>query len=498
MIEAIVQGLTNVFSPGVFPWIFLGVIVGLIVGILPGLGGGTMLAICLPLIFGKDPAVALALLVGMMATFGTGGPITSILFGIPGEAGSVATILDGYPMAQKGMAGRALGAAIMASVLGGFFGAFWLVVLIPVVRPIILAFGSPEILMMAILAISFVAVLGRGSMPKALVAAALGMMLGYVGRHPGTGVLRYTSGILYLHGGFAIIPVVMGIFAIPEVIELMVAGTSIAKVEHRLIKRIEVKEGIKDCFRHWWLLLRCSAIGTAIGIIPGIGSVVAQWLSYGHAKQTSRRASEFGQGCVEGVIAAECPDNAKEGGALLTTLAFGVPGSVGMAIFMGALMILGIPPGPEMITKHLDLVWTVIFTLIIGNALGGIIALFFARDLARVTFLREVVLSPLILLLVVLGAYGAANSMLDVLICFGIGILSYLLKAFDYSRVTLVLGFILGDYIERYFLISLSTLGPGFLFDSPIAIVLALITILGLSYRKIKGLYKKFLLRPQR
>ena len=491
MLGAIWQGIANVLNPGMLPWVFLGVIVGLTVGILPGLGIAATLAILLPVVYGLNPTFALTFLIVLSAAGSQGGSVTSILFGVPGESISVATMLDGYPMAQQGKAGRALGSAQMASMLGAVFGGFVLAILMPLAKPVILAFGSPEMFMMAILGISFVAVLGRGSALKAFIAGALGILLSFVGFHSGTGVLRYTGGILYFWNGFNVVPIFMGLFAIPEVIDLAERGGTIAR-EQANVGWADVWEGVKDTFKHWSLVLRCSAIGTALGLVPGVGSVVSQFICYGHAKQTSKKPQEFGLGNIEGVIAPESGNNAKEGGSLFTALAFGLPSGAPMVIILAALMVLGIKPGSEMVTKHLDLFWTLVVSLIVGNLIASSICILSARALARITFVKATILVPIIILLVILGAYGVANDIRDVVLAFAFGGIGYVMKKHDYSRVTMTIGFVLGDYIERYFLLSLATLGPGFLLVSPIALGLLILTILGLAGRSVKGLSKKF------
>jgi TctA family transporter len=498
MAEGLLHGIVNVFSPTVFLWMFLGVIIGLIVGILPGLGGVATLAILLPVVYGMDPTIALTFLIAIHTCVYQGGAVTSILFGIPGETATTATILDGYPMAQKGMAGRALANSQVASMLGGIFGAIVLAVFIPIARPIILAFGSPELFMMAVMGISFVAIESQRSTLKAFIAASLGIILSLVGFHHGTGALRYTGGIIYFYEGVKMVPVFMGLFAIPEVIEMAVSGETIAKVKDSNLKWGDVRQGIKDVFIHWWLMIRCSAIGTVIGIIPGVGGVVAQFMCYGHAKQTSKQPEAFGKGCEEGVIATQSGDNAKEGGALLTTLAFGIPGSSAMVIILGAMMVLGVKPGPEMITQHLDLLWTIVITLIVSNIIASLIGLLAARPLARLTFMKESILVPIILLLVILGAYGVSNDITDVLVAFAFGIFGYLMKIYDYSRIAFTISYVLGDYVERYFLISLSSLGPGFLLVSPIALTLLILTVLGLTGGKLKKLFRKNMRPAQR
>ena len=465
----------------------------MIVGLLPGIGGSATLAILLPIVYGLNPTVALVFLIAIHAACSQGGVVTSILFGVPGESTTTATMLDGYPMTQQGKAGQALGASLTSSMMGALFGGAVLAVLIPVAKPIILAFGSPEIFMMAFMGISFVAVLGRGARIKSFIAGGLGLILSFVGFHSGTGALRYTWDILYLWKGLDVVPIFMGLFAIPEVIDLAIKGGSIAQVEETKFGRSDVVEGIKKVFTHWGLLLRCSAIGTLLGLIPGVGGVVSQFICYGHAKQTSKHPQEFGSGCIEGVIAPEAGNNAKEGGSLFAGLAFGLPSGAAMVIIIAALMVLGIKPGPEMITQHLDLFWTLVIALIIGNVFASLICLLSAKALAKISFIKGTILVPFVILLVILGSYGVANDITDVIVAFLFGITGFLMKAYDYSRVTFTIGFVLGDYAERYFMLSLGSLGPKFLLVSPIALTMLVAIILGMLITGIKGRFARIL-----
>jgi TctA family transporter len=286
----------------------------------------------------------------------------------------------------------------------------------------------------------------------------------------------------------------MGLFALPEVIDLAVKGGSIAKVERTSIGWEDVWGGIKESFKHWSLVLRCSAIGTTLGLIPGLGGVVSQFICYGHAKQTSKQPQLFGFGSIEGVIAPESGNNAKEGGSLFSALAFGLPSGAAMVIILAALMVLGIRPGQEMITKHLDLFWTLVVSLVLGNILASSICIVLARPLARITFLKGTVLIPIIILLVILGAYGESNIR-DVYLAFVFGGIGYLMKMYDYSRITFTIGFVLGDYAERYFLVSVASLGPTFLFVSPIALIIFFLILIGLVGRGVKNLSLRFFQR---
>ena len=326
----------------------IGIAIGFAVGILPGLGGPTTLALMLPFVFTMTPVEAFAFLLGMAAVTNTTGDITSILFGIPGEPTTASTIVDGHPMAKNGEAGRALGAAITSSLFGAVFGALVLALALPIVRPLVLTFGSPEFFMLALLGITFVASLSGEALVKGLAAGCLGLWFATIGLAPVSAVQRYTFGQLFLWDGIGLVPVTIGFFAIPEVIDLAVQGSSIAKVE---VGRLGgVWQGVRDTFTHWLLVLRCSAIGTFVAIIPGMGAATTQWLAYAHAVQSSSNRARFGRGAVEGVLGPGAANNSTLGGSLVTTVAFGVPASVTMAILMGAFLIQGLVPGPSMLT----------------------------------------------------------------------------------------------------------------------------------------------------
>ncbi|MDP2719122.1 MAG: tripartite tricarboxylate transporter permease, partial [Dehalococcoidia bacterium] len=306
MLEAMWLGLQDLLSLQVMFFLVLGVVIGLIFGIIPGIGGLTAIAILLSLVWGMKPVLALSFLLALSAASSQGGSITAILLNVPGTGPNAATLLDGYPMAQQGKAGRALGAVLTASALGGLFGGLVLILLIPVVRPLVLAFGSPELFFLVLLGISFIAVLSGGSMIKGTAAGGLGIMLALIGYQVTTGMPRFTFGTLYLEDGISLIPLTLGLFAIPEAIDLALKGGAISSKDRAIVTiGSDLFEGVKDVFRHFWLFIRCSVIGTIMGIIPGVGAETATFVCYGHAKQTSKHPEQFGLGTVEGVIAPE-------------------------------------------------------------------------------------------------------------------------------------------------------------------------------------------------
>src|ERR1700694_2119094 len=367
----------------------LGCIMGLVLGIVPGIGGLTGTAMLLPFTFNMDPYSAFALLLGLGATTATGDPIPAILFGVPGGASSAATVLDGYPMAKKGEAGRALSAAYMSSMMGGIFGAMLLAVSIPILRPVMLYLGSPELLAFSVLGISMVAVLSGNAPLRGITAGCLGVMIAMIGTDPQSGTLRWTMDSLYLWDGLPLVPLTLGIFALPELCDLAIGRTAVVQEGLVLNTKAGMLAGIKDCWEHWFLILRCSWIGSAMGAIPGIGASVIDWISYGHALRTEKGAAQtFGTGDVRGVIAAESATNAREGGALVPTVAFGVPASAGLGILLGAFLIHGLVPGPEMLTKRLDITYSMVWSIAIANILGSGLCFAFSGQLAKVATLR--------------------------------------------------------------------------------------------------------------
>lgn len=477
MLEAAVQALVAMSEPARLGFLFLGALLGLILGILPGIGGVAGTAILIPFTFGMDPVTAFAFLLGLASTTATGDPIPAILFGIPGGAGSAATVLDGLPMARRGEAGRALSAAYMSSLMGGLFGAALMAVSLPLIRPLVLAVGSPELLALAVLGISMVAVLSGNTPLRGLAAGAFGLMLAMVGTDPQTGTQRWTLDSVYLWEGVPLIPVVLGLFALPELCDLAISRTAISG------KMFEVRggrwEGAKDCFRHWWLILRCSWIGSFFGAIPGIGAAIIDWLAYGHALRTEKGAQQsFGTGDVRGVIASESANNAKEGGALVPTVAFGVPGSAGMAVLIGAFAVHGMIPGPDMLTKHLNVTYSMVWSVALANIVGAGLCYLFSTKFALLATLRYTLILPSVLSIVYVGAFSGSRQWGDLFVLLTFGALGWIMKQMKWPRPPLLLGFVLGDLFERYMFISVERYGWDWL-TRPMVMVLFAFALIG-------------------
>lgn len=467
-------------DPARLVYLGAGCVMGLVLGIVPGIGGLAGTAMLLPFTFNMDPYTAFALLLGLGSTTATGDPIPAILFGVPGGAASAATVLDGFPMAKKGEAGRALSAAYMSSLMGGVFGAFLMFISIPVLRPIMLFLGSPELLAFSVLGISMVAVLSGNAPLRGLTAGCLGIMIAMIGTDPQSGTLRWTFDSLYLWDGLPLTPLLLGVFALPELCDLLISRTAIAADTSVGNIYKGQWQGAKDCFRHWWLIVRCSWIGGGIGSIPGISASVVDWLAYGHALKTEPGAGKtFGKGDVRGVIASESANNAKEGGALLPTVAFGVPGSATMAILLGAFLIHGLVPGPDMLTKNLDITYAMVWSIALANILGAGMCYAFSPQFAKLSVVRFSLILPAVLGIVYIGAFEATRQWGDLYSLLAFGLLGWIMKQFKWPRPPLILGVVLGDTIERYLFISVERYGVSW-FARPVVAILFLIAIIGI------------------
>ena len=487
MFDAFINGLLLVLQWKAFSLMMIGMGLGFAVGLLPGIGGAATLALMLPFIFKMSPAEAFAFLLGMHAVAATTGDITSILFGVPGEAISAATVVDGYPMAKNGEAGRALGAALMSSLIGALIGALVLALAIPIVRPLVLSFGSPELFMLAMMGIACITSLsglGARSQIKGFAMGFLGLLLSTIGQERQSGSLRFDMGLMYLWDGLDLVPVLVGIFAIPEIIDLAVRGTAIAGERRPENLQAGVIQGIKDTFHHFWLVVRCSAVGVFIGILPGAGGGVAQWVAYAHAVQSAKDAKDrgrFGKGDIRGVLGPGAANNSKEGGELIPTVAFGVPGGGAMGILLGGFLIMGLTPGPDMLTKHLAITFSMVWTLVIANIITVVLCLAVLNHLAKVTYVRGGLIIPFVLFLVFVGSYTANGQIADLIVTFIFGSLGYLMVLFGWPRPPFVLGFVLGKLVETYLFISVNRYGFSWL-GHPVVVVLICLTGLVIAY----------------
>ncbi len=485
IVEGLISGFMQAISFAVLPYLLVGATFGLIIGVIPGLGGHFAMAMVIPFLYSMEPAAGIAFLLGAHSTVAQGGGLTAIFFSTPGTGQNAATLLDGAPMRNKGLGAMAAGAALTACFLGASFGALALALLLPVLQRVVLFFGPAEIFVLAFLALTFVAVLGKEDLTRSLIAALLGLLLAMIGLDNVTNQERFTFGLLELRDGLELVPVILGLFAVAEMFELWVSGKSLTGLQAAPLSAKETQSqifrGVFVAFGRWWLILRCSSIGTAMGLIPGLGSAPAAFIAYGHAKQTSKSKETFGKGNIEGVIGSEAANDAVEGGALASTVAFGVPGSSSMAILLSALFVLGQETGPKMLTQHVDVVFIMIFTIIIGNLIGLVGGIFLVNPLSRATGLRGSLLVPVLIAIVFTGAYAVQSSWFDIGIALLFGVIGYLMKELGYSRAALLIGFVLGFAVEKNLYLATQLSGSGFIFD-PIPLTLAAITIAFLAY----------------
>ncbi len=488
-LQMAVKAVVTMSDPTRLGFLALGVIIGLGLGVIPGLGGIVGMAILLPFTFDIDPFSAFALLLGMGSVTTTSDTIPAVLFGVPGTTGSAATILDGHPLAKKGQAGRAFGAAYTASLIGGVFGAMLLFISIPILRPIMMHVGSPELLALAVFGLCIVAALSAGAPLRGLAAAGLGIMFAMIGSDPQTGTLRWTMDSLYLWDGLSLVPVTLGLFALPELADMAIERRSIAG-SSVIDSRSGQWQGVKDTFRHKWLVIRVAWLGASLGAIPGIGAAVIDWIAYGHAARTEKGASEtFGTGDIRGVIASEGANNAKEGGALVPTIAFGVPGSASMAILLGAFLIHGLRPGPDLLTKNLDVTYAIIWSVALANILGAGICFAFSNQFAKIALVRQPVIMPLIITVIMVGAFQGSRNWGDLIVVLLFGLLGWIMKRLGWPRPPVILGFVLGGIVERYLFISFNRYGWEWL-DDPIVITLFAMAVWGFAvplYREMKN-----------
>jgi len=480
LLKAASEGLIVILSWPIIMYVFIGTAFGYLFGLLPGLSGAIGMAVLLPITFGMKPEMAFALLGGVMGAAAFGGSIPAILINTPGAPVNAATCFDGFPLACQGRAREALGAAATASCLGALFGVVILIAVIPVMRQIVLALGPPEWFLLALLGLTIISSVSKGSLINGLIAGCFGLMLSFHGVNPVTGGHRYTFGTLYLWDGIQLVPVLIGIFAIAEMLNLSTKHHTISA--SGALTGGSIIEGIKAVLKHWSTFLRSSVIGLFIGAVPGVGGSVATFVSYSYAKQTSKDPDSFGKGNIEGVIASEAANDAKDGGALMPLLSLGIPGSAGTAVLLGALMIHGLTPGREMLTVRLTLTFTLIWTLIISNILTSTLGLLLARGLAKLTVIPTRVLAPVVFTLCIVGSYATRYNFNDTLVAVIFGLLGYVMLQLRFPRVPIILGLVLGPMAEQSFHLSLQISGYSYsiFFVRPISLLFIILIIISL------------------
>ncbi|HEY5544395.1 MAG TPA: tripartite tricarboxylate transporter permease [Candidatus Binatia bacterium] len=476
LVDAALKGFLNILHLKVFLAMLVGVSIGTFTAVAPqGLGTPLVYAIMLPVVIKWEPVTGIALLIGASSVSAICAAYLPVLFGIPGGAGSQATILDGYPMGQRGDARRALGASFMAGGLGALIGTFTLAVAIPLAKPLIYLMGSPELFVVVLWGLSMVAVLAGRRPLKGLIAAALGLLLATIGQQEQSGIMRFVFDLPYLLDGMSISIIALGLFGIPAALDLALNRLGVEQQPVPLMGKLF--DGVKDTLREWWLVVRCSFIGVWVGIVPGIGSQVVDWLAYGHAAQSSKDGGKnFGRGDVRGVIAPESANDAKDGGDLVTTLLLGFPQGVSTALFIVALLAWGFLPGPEMIKKNPEIIYSVVWIQGLSGIIGTLVGFALASQLAKLAQVRYSIMVPIIFFFVLMGAFSVTRDAADLLMVVGFGFLGYFMRRFGYPRPAMILGLVLGGLMERYLYRSMASYGFTWLARPAVVVLLILAT----------------------
>lgn len=470
----------------------VGVLLGIVVGVLPGLGGPNGVAILLPLTFGMDPTSAIILLSSIYWGALFGGAITSILFNIPGEAWSVATTFDGYPLAQQGRAGEALTAAFTASFIGAISGVMLITFVAPLVAQFALRFGPAEFF--AVFFLTFCSFIGMGRDNRAKIAAALciGFLLACVGLDSISGDMRMTFGSTELMRGFDFLVVVIGLFGVSEILLTVEEGLEFKGKKAR-IDLLVVLRTWASLPRYWVTLVRSCVVGMWMGVTPG-GAIAASFMGYGLARRFSRRGDNFGKGEVEGVLAPETAAHAAGTSALLPMLALGIPGSATAAVLLGGLMIWGLQPGPLLFTEQKEFVWGLIASMYLGNVAGLIIVLATVPVFAAIMRIPFAVVAPIILIVCAIGAYTISNSVFDIWLMLGFGVIGYVFKKLEYPLAPMVLALVLGDRAEEAFRQAILGSGGslGVFFSNGLVSSLVVIALVLLLWGPLSDLLAKF------
>jgi putative tricarboxylic transport membrane protein len=452
--HGLITGFTGLMDPYALFLLLVGTLVGTLVGAVPGLGGAVLLTLLLPFIYGMPIVPALALLLAAHTGIYFSGSVTAILFNTPGAPESAATTFDGYAMTRAGQPARALGISAAATTIGGWIGVALLFVLIPFMSRLATLFHASEYLALAVLAIVLIGQMRAASVTKGLLSGALGLMASFVGYDPITGVQRFTNGWQSLYNGFNITSAALGLFALSEMFRMYATGRRRPAADGGSIRGGEdpgnrVRHGVRDVLRYPWLTVRSAVLGTVLGIIPGIGGIAANFISYGQAMKTSEHPERFGRGTPEGIIAPESSSISKEAGNLLPTVALGVPGGVGMAVLLSGFTILGIVPGPAMLKDHVDAVWAMALVIGAGSLLASLTGLGLAPLLARLAKVPGRMLVPFVVALGFLGVFAASDELAQVTVMVAFGVAGYLMNRFGYSLPAAMIGFILGKVVEN-------------------------------------------------
>jgi len=496
--EAIIAGATLIFSVESFALILLSVLIGVTIGALPGLSSTMAVALLLPFTIGMDPILAISMMAALYCAGTFGGSITAILINTPGAPPAVATSFDGYPMAQRGEAGRALGMAAVASVTGGIFSLIVFIIAAPLLARIALSFRPQEYFALTLFGLSMLAAISGKSALRNLIAGAFGVLVSTVGIHLVTGVERFTFGTSALYEGIDFVPVLIGIFAISE----MLNQSQILDVVRERVRSVAVRLPSRDDFRRCWAtILRSCGIGTFIGILPAEGTTVAAIMGYNEAKRWSKNKDEFGKGSIEGIAGPEAANNAGTGGAMVPTLALGIPGSGTTAVILAALIMHGFRPGPYLMRETPEFLYAIFTAMLIANVMFLVVGLGGAKIFAMITLIPRTFLWPSVFVLSTVGAYAYRQTMFDVWVMLIAGLIGFLALRHGFGPAPFVMGLVLGGLIEESWSQAMIIFDSNWLrfFESPICnlfFALSAASILGpLVGPKIAAAFRR--LRPR-
>ncbi len=477
--EAFINGLLALSDPSLLLLLLAATLGGVVIGALPGLNATTGAALLLPFTLTMEPVPAIAILTAIYCSATFAGAITAILINTPGTAASATTCLDGYPLAQRGEAGRALGMAVVASTFGGIFSVICLMLAAPLLARAAYNFSPPEYFALTLFGLSMLATIGDGSPLKNLIAGGFGIFFAMVGVDNLTTVERFTFGSYQLYDGIGFVPVMIGVFGISE---LLVQSSQVDIKRERILMKSVKLPSREDYRKAWRAILRSSGIGTFIGILPAEGATVASMIGYNEAKRWSRTPEEFGKGAIEGVAGSEAANNSATGGAMVPTLALGIPGSATAAVILAGLMVHGLRPGPTMFTEQADFAYAIFWSMMLVNILFFVVGLRGAKVFARVTMIPVPVLWPCVFVFSIVGAYALDQSMFDVWVALISGVLGYFMRRYGFSVVPLAIGLILGGMLEQRLGQSMVMLDEQWwlMFSRPLTLFFLVLTALAL------------------
>lgn len=492
----LLYGFQEILNPTTMALILVGVFGGLIIGALPGLSAFTALAVMLPFTYGMDPVNGISFLMAVYVGGTSGGLISAILLGIPGTPSSIATCFDGYPLAQRGEAKRALGTAVICSFIGGIFGALVLSSVGPHIADYALRFSSYDYFAIILFALTTVSALSEGSMVKGLISCLLGVALACVGTDGLSSVYRYTFGNVRLANGFSLVPVLIGLFAVSQIMaaardkkeDAQVVGVS--HIQQKKYRGFGI--GLGELLSKWKIIIPSALIGLVIGILPGLGGNVSNLMAYSYAKKTSKTPEKFGTGFIDGIVASETANNATVGGAVIILLTLGIPGDNATSIILAGFQMHDIIPGPLLFETSGDLVFAILATFIMTNVAFFILEYFGLPIFTKMLSVPSTLLLPTVIVCCFVGSYCANNNVLDILVMVLFGVLGYILKKFKYPLAPLVVGFILSDLLELYLRRSLMRSEGSLLpfAESPISVIFLVCTVITICLT-IRGEVKK-------